>query len=1023
MSTRIDNCPSDNSTRSDRSGERGSAIVIALFVLALISVFVAIALSRTSAETVAVSNETAETRTFYAAQGSLEMMTRNFNKIFEARLNPLSSDIDAVKNAPVPGLSDTVGGKYKMDQEAPLQTSLSQTVVLSGGPYSGLYAIRDSWRLRTTATDVNGVQVQLTRNVLNNRIPIFQFGIFYNDDLELFRPPRFSFGGRVHSNGNFFISPGADGVYFDSRVTAVGHIVTQSWRNWNQSDIANNQTWIKNASGTFKQLLPTMGSVLNTSSVTSPDNVFAFPPPNPKPVPTPNTDLPPSKLNPQWATQSAQFDGNIQAQVPALRLPMNVGANTDLIEMIKRGNSVGDLYNNNGTVQPVTAATADNDIIKTERFANKPGIRISLADSKAKLPGCASGTGTAAVTTPCGLRLDGATDGSDAAGPGYGMLVSGVTPLCMKLNTSDSTCGYKPTPVNGYRLVSSKYNPNNRAVWIKVETVQTNTVTGAIITSDITKDFLSMGVTEEAIAALGISGYSGTHSDNGTAASPSANIKATTAQTGTSVSTYPDSRSVIKLQTFMIAGTVIPTTGGFLKNYGSGSNSANLVTRFTGASATLIASGCPTSGTPKCTAAAADPNASAENQYHLKLANPTSSFPGGAQSNLAIVPFPIEMFDTREGTYYDDATKYSSNKVTRNGIMSMLTIDVANLRRFLRGDFDGLFQGGLTSSSIPSNNGWVVYVSDRRGDSDFDGKYAMEDIYGTTPNAGVLDPGEDIEPVGRYLHGSLLAKYINTAMTGCATPRFPSTASDCEAAKYADEWYPDEAAVNDHPYFRRGVRLINGTTIPGIYDATTSANTKGFTFASENGVYIWGNFNATGANTPPTNGNTPYNGYLPFNTPLHIPASIVADAVTVLSNNWNDAQSFTYPYAEASRVATTTQMRFALITGDTISTKKNAANQGSSVSGENENGGVHNFKRFLEKWPSASGIRLDYAGSLINLFNSRNNNGAFKCCATVYEPPVRNWVFDSTFLDPARIPPGTPYFQYVQTTGFQRTNE
>ncbi|HLA95452.1 MAG TPA: hypothetical protein VK612_07005, partial [Pyrinomonadaceae bacterium] len=104
---------------------------------------------------------------------------------------------------------------------------------------------------------------------------------------------------------------------------------------------------------------------------------------------------------------------------------------------------------------------------------------------------------------------------------------------------------------------------------------------------------------------------------------------------------------------------------------------------------------------------------------------------------------------------------------------------------------------------------------------------------------------------------------------------------------------------------------------------------------------------------------------------------------------------------------------------DTISTYKGAVNQGTSVSAENLNGGVHNFKRFLEKW---TGNNLNYSGSLINLYNSRNNNGPFKCCNTVYDPPTRNWVFDSTFLDPTRIPPGTPFFQYVQTTGFERTN-
>ncbi len=377
----------------------------------------------------------------------------------------------------------------------------------------------------------------------------------------------------------------------------------------------------------------------------------------------------------------------------------------------------------------------------------------------------------------------------------------------------------------------------------------------------------------------------------------------------------------------------------------------------------------------------------------------------------AIVPFPIEMFDTREGEHYDErsSTYYSDlTKLTRNGVMSMVDIDVANLRRFLRGDFNGLFPidtqfaianggVGLLSTNVPQRDGWVIYVSDRRGDDDFDGEFDAEDIYGAAlGNDGTMQTGEDINR-----NGVLDRRY------GTESERYNTNTIS-----------PDIAAVMDHKYYRRGVRLINGTVLPGMYDATTPSNTRGVCFSSENGIYVKGNFNATGVSTVPTTGNTPYDQYLPFNTSTHIPASIVADSVTILSVVWNDSQSFSSPYDEGGRLADTTQMRFAMIAGDTISSRDQTPNQGGIS--PRLNGGVHNFKRFLERW---SGRRLDYSGSLINLFNSRNNMGSFKCCNTVYDPPTRNWVFDSTFLDPRRLPPGTPFFQYVQTTGFERSTE
>jgi hypothetical protein len=157
--------------------------------------------------------------------------------------------------------------------------------------------------------------------------------------------------------------------------------------------------------------------------------------------------------------------------------------------------------------------------------------------------------------------------------------------------------------------------------------------------------------------------------------------------------------------------------------------------------------------------------------------------------------------------------------------------------------------------------------------------------------------------------------------------------------------------------------------------------------------------------------------YIPYNVAGQVPAPVVADSVTILSNAWTDGRSFRYPFNLANRVATETTVRMGIIAGDGLGSLEALPNQGGGD--VNMTGGVHNFKRFLENW---GGVRLNYCGSLINLYNSRNNNGAFKCCVKVYSPPTRNWIFDTSFLDPARLPPGTPSFQFVQITGFQRIN-
>ena len=76
--------------------QKGTAIIIALLVMALLLGFVALAISRTNSETIASANDASETRTFEAAHASLEVMTKNFDKIFDVKLNPNKTDLDHV---------------------------------------------------------------------------------------------------------------------------------------------------------------------------------------------------------------------------------------------------------------------------------------------------------------------------------------------------------------------------------------------------------------------------------------------------------------------------------------------------------------------------------------------------------------------------------------------------------------------------------------------------------------------------------------------------------------------------------------------------------------------------------------------------------------------------------------------------------------------------------------------------------------------------------------------------------------
>jgi len=945
------------------SSERGTASLTAVLILALLALFTAATLSKVTTEAVVMGNDYSNTKAFYAAQASLELMSRNFNKIFDSELQPTPADLQKVMNT-----KPNFDGFVFVQNVA--QSGTQDTKPIDSGDFAGLISLRTPYKLDATATYPNGSQVQLTRTFYNHEIPIFQFGIFYNDDMEFHPGPTFDFGGRVHSNANIFMMSGdtgdnTHGLFFRSRVTAAGEIVRDTARNGVKKGGAGWQwdgnVWVADASGNFQ-------SVSKGSVIGGPD------------IKSTVADMPDGVLNSTWtATDSKPFNGNLVAEVRPLKLPIQINGNSDPIELLRRGKNANDF-------EVTTLGRAiDDDIMRGSRYFSKPGIRVCLSDSQAELPG---GGG--------GIRLDGAENGlggdsGSTAAPG------------------DLTRGYKPASMNGGAYQAKRFNGNRlytgasyttngmpalRQTWIKVELITSDPITLAVTTVDITPDFLSMGMTQKDPAGLNIGDANAVlKMQRYEMVGPPIRVAAaeintaTTAAVFTSVADPRSGAGTLPVYSYNLASTL-----NFVAT--SKRDTSTSPARWKGQNAALAASEGTAHNATDATAATAFEQAVVV---------------GGV--TYRVVPFPIEIFNTREGLFNEDLaaagtpswtslyTDGTGGKIPVNGVISMIDIDMINLGRFLAGTWDGQFLanaalpgGSLSSNDLTDNggSGYIVYVSDRRGDRDDDGEYDMEDIYinaDGTPN-GTLQPGEDANK-----DGVLQADYDTGANNNCG-----------EGARYTVSVETDQAAVKDHKYFRRGVRLINGQTLQGTIN-------KGISMSAENGMYVLGNYNATGVSDYGT--PTVYSHY----TGTQVPASVVGDAITILSTAWKDANSFRNPFNLGLRQGTETTVRAALLMGDTISSLKVAGVPNAGGGDPDLCGGVHNFPRFLEKW----GDYLNYSGSLINLFNSRQHNGAHKNGGNTYSPPTRNWVFDSTFLDATRLPPGTPFFQFVQMTGFRQT--
>ena len=182
--------------------------------------------------------------------------------------------------------------------------------------------------------------------------------------------------------------------------------------------------------------------------------------------------------------------------------------------------------------------------------------------------------------------------------------------------------------------------------------------------------------------------------------------------------------------------------------------------------------------------------------------------------------------------------------------------------------------------------------------------------------------------------------------------------------------YVNDRRVNSSKL--NAVRVSNGRQLPP----------DGLTVATQLPLYVQGHFNAP--NT--TVGST--------NTAATKPASLIGDAITVLSGNWSDAYGNN---ALSARTPANTTVNAAFLAGIVQPTNTTGVRHYS--------GGVENFPRFLENW---SGYSFTYNGSMVVMFPSQFATNYWVQTGTYYNAPSRKWAFDVNFLDYRRLPPATP---------------
>jgi hypothetical protein len=997
---------------------RGFTLIAALLMMILLSGVAVGLLYLVTSEARMGGNDLEGNLAYYAAEAQIENLTSELSQLYQqtqipnaAAINALSAttaQATAVTGANISniqyGTSNPNGlmiwwPAFQSDGKTPCPNGnpCGSWDIVGSGQDQGMVATLIPFTLNVTATRqagsgqsstdaaaATGASVNLTRTVEVALLPAFEFGIFCDGDCDYFAGPPFNFGGRVHTNGNLFLAANTGPLTFTDKLTAVGQVILSQLENGTAagsgSGSYNGSVYIPSAAGACPDA-PSQGPATNCAALPAGSWTGGFPPTG--------------AANPAWTGISkSTFNGFIEngsTGATKLQLPFVNSSKVGAIDIIRRPTPV------------------DNSQISAARLYNEASIRILLADTQADLH-------------PDGARGDQATQDIQIGTP---------------FKDLSNTTGYVTVAASSVTSGGNMY----------FATAQAHTATN-----------------DWATAPTGC-GTPATWPLHGEVTVTGSLCQGTWLRveycpaTSTTCSTTPSAWIGITTQWLSY---------GFGRNY----NQPPTHPYNTSTATAPLCKNYPNYPTAQCQNGIS-PAILILQQLQQPIAT-TSSMEADTtnSSGTAYNWLPLNFYDAREGEPRDARPSGDPGTMCSPvGIMNSVELDVGNLWLWLQAS--GPYSAGsgkLVNAS--AYNGYILYFSDHRGMmadkyplngaggfyNGYSGMSGLNDVINSGSATGVPDgklenityyatapvpySPEDVGVKGATVNGGNVDNWgqvnlgvgfgIAAASQGLPYYIYGSvTANQVQCLSYKSGTYTANGVTTAEWNMvsgpRHALRLVDGgmdsagnSFVPPT-NGNLGTNGNGFTVASEEPVYVLGDYNSGAADPFWPSENT-------LTTP-HSAAAIIADAVTLLSNppagntspstntGWTDYESFASPANINNRSGNTSYYRMAIIAGKSIPFPNPSW---STEVDFGTDGGMHNFLRYLENRGANSAV-VNYAGSMISMYYSQYATGNFKCCTSVYGAPKRNYFFDTLFENPNNLPPGTPSFQDVVSLGYHQS--
>lgn len=189
-------------------GREGFALEATLGILVLMSILIVTVYGSAMAAFRAGRTDLTKQQSYYAAEAGAESgMAQLADALEDAILQ--DSELASIVTPSMTG--------FTFDSFSVTKIDTVRHERITDGPFSGLYSLTQMVEIYSEASAPDNSSSAVIVTAKAQAIPIFQFGVFYEKDLEIHNGPPLYFAGWVHTNGNLYLN--SNSQYFEDIVT------------------------------------------------------------------------------------------------------------------------------------------------------------------------------------------------------------------------------------------------------------------------------------------------------------------------------------------------------------------------------------------------------------------------------------------------------------------------------------------------------------------------------------------------------------------------------------------------------------------------------------------------------------------------------------------------------------------------------------------------------------------------------------------------------------------------------------